>query len=172
MLNKLVLISLVPFLLVGCASVPMENIDKSTKAKEFNNPSEGNSGLYIYRTGGPGTALKKDIWVDNKCIGETAPYMFFYEEVKGNEEHNVSSESEFSPNNLLIKTESGKNYFVNQYIKMGVFVGGAGLELVSEEKGKEEITELEMAKNGTCSQLTPILPSKEIDAEVDSDNEL
>ncbi|MBK6739872.1 MAG: hypothetical protein IPG64_19420 [Haliea sp.] len=33
--------------------------------------------LYLFRAGGMGTALKKDIWVNGKCIGETAPHMFF-----------------------------------------------------------------------------------------------
>ncbi|WP_370694274.1 DUF2846 domain-containing protein [Psychrobium sp. 1_MG-2023] len=70
---------------------------------------------------------------------------------KGGAEHKLSTESEFSPNDLLVKTESGKNYFVSQYIKMGVFVGGAGLELVDEGKGQKEVSKLDMAKKGKCS---------------------
>lgn len=35
---------------------------------------------------------------------------------------------------------------------MGVFVGGANLELVDEEKGKNDIATLEMAKQGFCSK--------------------
>jgi|TARA_B110000259_G_C13752937_1_gene297369 hypothetical protein len=35
---------------------------------------------------------------------------------------------------------------------MGVFVGGARLKLVSEEKGKKEISKLELAKAGSCSR--------------------
>ncbi|MFT7371672.1 MAG: hypothetical protein ACI9T9_000348 [Oleiphilaceae bacterium] len=136
----------------GCASVPMESKDLSAKAKEFNAPSEGTSGLYIYRTSGVGSALKKDIWVDDKCIGETAPEMFFYEEVEGNQEHKISTESEFSPNELLVTTESGKNYFIKQFIKMGVFVGGANLELSSIEQGKKDLSEIDMAIKGNCSK--------------------
>ncbi|HQT31578.1 MAG TPA: hypothetical protein PLE48_11705 [Thiobacillus sp.] len=37
------------------------------------------------------------------------------------------------------------------FIKMGLFVGGAGLELVDEKEGKEDIMELDLAKQGTCS---------------------
>ena len=84
-----------------------------------------------------GGGLKKDIWVDDKCIGESAPKVFFYEEVKGNAEHKISTESEFSPNDLFLKTESGKNYFIKQYIKLGVFVGGANLKLMNERMGKK-----------------------------------
>jgi hypothetical protein len=90
--------------------------------------------------------------VDNKCIGESAPNVFFYEEVKGNAEHKISTESEFSPNELLLKTESGKNYFIKQYLKLGVFVGGANLEQIDEKEGKKDVSELGMAIKGTCSQ--------------------
>lgn len=138
-------------LLSGCASVPMSTMENTQLAKQFNAPSEGHAGLYIYRTGGPGGALKKDVWVDDVCVGETAPNVFFYEEVKGDVEHKISTESEFSPNNMQLKTESGQNYFVKQYIKIGVFVGGANVELVNEAEGESSVKELGMAIKGTCS---------------------
>ncbi|MGW8313326.1 MAG: DUF2846 domain-containing protein [Desulfuromonadales bacterium] len=151
--KSFICIVLVMFVLIsGCATVPMESKEQTSMAKMFMPPSEGNAGLYIYRSGSFGGALKKDVWVDGKCIGETAPNTFFYEEVTGNQEHKISTESEFSPNDLLVNTEGGKNYFVRQYIKFGVFVGGAGLELVDEEKGKKEVQELEMAIKGSCSK--------------------
>ena len=138
--------------MTGCASVPMEGMEETSIAKKFNPPVEGSSGLYIYRPSSLGGALKKDIWVDGKCIGESAPYVFFYEEVEGDKSHKVSTESEFSPNDLIVKVKSGMHYFIRQYIKFGVFVGGAGLELVDEEKGKKEVSELDMATKGTCSK--------------------
>lgn len=137
--------------LAGCASVPMESPEKDQLAKQFNPPTEGNSGLYIYRSSGPGTALKKSIWVNDKCVGESAQNVYFYEEVLGGKEHKVSTESEFSPNDLLVKTEPNQNYFINQYIKMGAFVGGANLKLVSEEQGKSIVSNLNMATKGTCN---------------------
>ena len=152
MFNKIALIILISSLFVGCATVPMESSKSSNKAKEFNTPSIGNAGLYIFRSGGFGGALKKDIWIDNECIGESAPNVFFYKEVSGGNEHNVSTESEFSPNSLLIKTESGKNYFVRQYIKMGVFVGGANVELVDTHEGEKAVLKLKMATNGKCDK--------------------
>lgn len=152
MYKKIVLITSVAALFAGCASVPMESTEKTEMAKKFNPPSNGNSGLYIFRSGSFGGALKKDVWVDGKCIGETAPDVFFYEEVQGNNSHKVSTESEFSPNELVLKTERGKNYFIRQYIKMGAFVGGAGVELVDEVEGKKNVTELDMAKKGRCSK--------------------
>ena len=152
MYKKLAITALVAALFSGCASVPMESKEDSSKAKLFDQPAGENAGIYIYRAGGPGSALKKDIWVNDKCVGETAPNMFFYELVKGGEEHKISTESEFSPNDLLVKTDSGQNYFVKQYIKMGVFVGGANLKLVDAEEGKKAISRLELAKKGSCSK--------------------
>ncbi len=98
-------------LISGCASVDMTTKAESEKAKEFNLPSQGNAGVYIYRNSFVGQALKKDIWIDGKC------------------------------------------YFIRQFIKMGAFVGGAGLEQISEEQGKIDVAKLDMAKSGKCSAV-------------------
>jgi hypothetical protein len=140
--------------LSGCASVPTIDEAEAQKFKTFDSPSPGNSGLYIYRENGiAGAALKKFIYVDGECLGETAPGVFFYHEVKGNEEHTISTESEFSENHLSLTTQPGINYFVNQYTKMGVFVGGAAVELVDESEGKSEVSKLDMAKNIDCPSI-------------------
>ena len=152
-MSKKALVSLIAAAaLSGCATVAMEANEKSEAAKRFGPPSAGNAGVYIYRTGSFGGALKKDLWIDGKCVGESAPDVFFYEEVKGGAEHTVSTESEFSPNDLILKAVAGVNYFIRQYMKIGVFVGGANLELVSEEEGKKEVSQLNLAAKGTCSE--------------------
>ena len=145
------LITLISLLFVGCASVPTESSQKTSDAKQFTVPPEGKAGLYLYRYGSFGAALKKDIWLDGKCVGETARNTFFYEEVDAGIEHKISTESEFSPNDLLLKADSGKLYFIKQYIKFGVFVGGAGVELVDENAAKKQIEELSLATKGNCS---------------------
>lgn len=138
-------------ILTGCASVNMAPPEASAKAKRFAPPSANNAGVYVYRNSAFGGALKKDIWIDGKCIGESAPNVFFYTEVEGGKKYKIDTESEFSPNSLEIMFEAGKNYFVRQYIKMGAFVGGAGVEQVSEEQGKTDIAPLNMAAPGNCS---------------------
>lgn len=139
-------------LIAGCASVPMESQDASAKAKQFNPPTAGQSGLYVYRDSFVGKALKKDIWVDGKCLGESAPDVFFFTEIAGGQEHKISTESEFSPNDLMITTLPGQHYFVRQYIKLGAFVGGANLEVVNEAEAKQAISGLALAQKGTCSK--------------------
>ncbi|MDR3213861.1 MAG: DUF2846 domain-containing protein [Azoarcus sp.] len=152
MLKKFSVIVLTSILFSGCAHVQMESKEATTKAREFNPPTAGNSGLYIYRPSSLGASLKKDVWVDGKCIGETARKVFFYTEVEGNKEHELSTESEFSPNVISLFTEADKNYFVRQSIKVGVFVGGAKLEVVPEDEGKAEVKGLGLATPGNCSK--------------------
>jgi hypothetical protein len=152
MMKKIALVIIVSALFTGCASVKMESNDASLKAKQFLPPTAGNSGLYTYRDSFVGKALKKNIWVDGKCVGESAPDVFFYTEVLSGKEHEIATESEFSPNKLMLMTEPGKNYFVRQYIKMGLLVGGAGLEIIPEEQGKLAVSKLALATPGTCSK--------------------
>lgn len=130
--------------LTGCAHTVMDTPENNIKAKQFSLPAKDQAGLYIYRDSIFGSALKKNLYVDDKYIGESAPKVFFYQKLKpGN--HKISTESEFSDNHLTLQMDGGKNYFVRQYIKMGVFVGGANLEQVSEETGKKAIKNLNMA---------------------------
>ena len=152
MLHKVILISAMSLIFVGCASVPMSNQTLSDAAKKFNPPAEGKSGIYTYRDSTIGGALKKDILIDGKCVGESAPKVFFFTEVDGDKNHTISTESEFSPNSISIFTKSGINYFVRQYIKMGAFVGGANLEIIETTKGEEAIKNLKMAETGNCSK--------------------
>lgn len=142
-------------LLSGCASVEMAPKAESAKAKEFNAPGKGNAGIYIYRNSFVGKALKKDLWIDSTCIGESAPDTFFYKEVAGGKTYQLATESEFSPNILDVNLDSNKNHFFRQYIKMGMFVGGAGLETISDDQAKQDITKLEMAKAGKCTSKPP-----------------
>lgn len=157
---KSLTIAALTVLFTGCASVKMESKEASQKAKEAQ-PAAGQSGLYIYRDSFVGKALKKDIWVDGKCVGESASDVFFRTEVEGNKEHVIATESEFSPNTMSLFTEAGRNYYIRQYIKLGAFVGGADLELISEEQGKTAVAKLDLATPGTCSDPTPVAKKKD-----------
>ena len=149
-MKRIALVVLTSALFTGCASVKMEGAETTAKAKQFAPPAAGNAGLYVYRDSFVGRALKKDILVDGKCLGESGPDVFFRTEVSGGREHEISTESEFSPNTLKLMFDAGKNYFVRQYIKMGAFAGGADLEVIPEAQGKEAVAKLGMATPGTC----------------------
>lgn len=156
MYKKLAILGLSAALLQGCASVSMESEQSSNQAKSFAEPTKGFANLYVYRSTSVGQALKKDIWLNDECIGASANNVFFVKEIIGEgAEHRLSTESEFSPNHLLFNAESGKSYYVQQYIKMGVFVGGANLKLVDEAKAKQKIAKLKLATLGNCSTPNP-----------------
>ena len=153
MFKKIGMIVLVSTLAAGCASIPLESAKTTKVAKQFDPPSDGKAGLYIYRNTVFGGSAQIDVWVDGRCIGATAPYVFFYEEVEGGQTHIVSSKFSWdeAPNDLLIKAKSGMHYFFHQYINFG----STGVELVDEEQGKEEVSKLDMATKGNKCGLPP-----------------
>ncbi|QSX41214.1 DUF2846 domain-containing protein [Shewanella cyperi] len=132
-------------LLSGCASVPMASNDEDKAVKEFQKPQDGKAGLYIYRNTFVGQALKKNVYINGKLVGETANKTFFYKELAPGA-YELATESEFSENNANLKVEPGQLYFVEQKIKMGVFVGGAALEQVDSETGMKNVLQCKLAK--------------------------
>jgi hypothetical protein len=143
------------FVISGCASlpdmasVPMESAQITKVAKQFDPPSDGMAGLYIYRNTSFGGASYINVWVDSNCIGTTAPYVFFYEEVEGGISYKVSSSytwAEAPKNDALIKVKSGMNYFFQQNINLA----STDIEVVDEEQGKKEVRKLDMATKYTC----------------------
>lgn len=143
-----ILVLTTSFLITGCVSlpsVPMDSRENDIRLKSFPTPNHGNAGVYIFRHDSWGQALTKDIYIDGKKIGTTANKVYFYKELPAGS-HTFATESEFSPNELVINLEGGLNYFIEQYIKMGLLVGGANLKQVSQEKGKEMVLRSGLAK--------------------------
>lgn len=147
MLRKILIVVTLAFSvhLTGCATVPMAPAADDQLRKQFSSPGEGKAGLYIYRNSNFGAALTKVVYLDDQVVGATAPMTYFYREIAPGQ-HTLSTQSEFSNNDLPITANSGSNYYVRQYMKMGLFVGGANLELVSEEEGRKGVSECNLAK--------------------------
>ena len=140
---------------IGCASVPKADLGSASQTKQLTAPTDGNARIYVYRSNNiVGGAIKKDIWIDGECLGESARGVFFYKDVQGNREHVISTESEFSPNHLKLQTESGQQYYIQQYIKPGVLVGGANLKQVDSSVGEKAVSEYQLAQSGKCSKPT------------------
>jgi len=131
-------------LLAGCATVSMAPLEEDKARKEFSNPSQDVAGLYIYRNSIVGGALKKTLYIDGEIIGESAPMTYFYLDIQPGRRV-LSTESEFSDNFFALDAKGGKNYYVHHYIKLGLFVGGANLKLVSQEEGKKGVLESKLA---------------------------
>ncbi len=134
------------FLITGCTSVtvPMAPESHDIELKKFNLPNKNKAGLYIYRNTFGGSTLKKPLYVDNKLIGETANKVYFHFLLDPGT-HTISTVPDFNRHAARFIAEGGKNYFAEQYIEMGPTVGGAGIEMVSEEKGKSQVLKSELA---------------------------
>lgn len=147
MFKKAILVAVIisVSLLVGCASVPMAPIEQDNALKAFSPPPADKAGLYIYRNTFVGQALRKHVYIDGESLGETANKTFFYRLITLGQ-HKISTESEFGENEIILQAEGGKNYFIEQYIKMGVFRGGANLRIVPEQEGMEEVRKCNLAK--------------------------
>jgi len=147
MFKKVLLVAVMVsvYFLTGCASVPMAPREQDSALKVFSQPAVDKAGLYIFRNSAIGQALKKNVYVDGVFFGQTANKTYFYKEITPGQ-HQLSTESEFSDNAITFQAEGGKNYFARQYIKMGVFVGGANLEMVPEQEGMEEVRKCYLAK--------------------------
>lgn len=143
-LRSLILIATIA-VLTGCASVPMAPKEQDAASKTFKAPSPGMAGVYIYRNSFAGKALTKRLSIDGVLIGETANGTYFHKEVAPGE-HTLTTQAEFGDNELKFKAEAGKNYFFQQYIKMGTFKGSAGIQAVSDEEGKQNVLQCSEAK--------------------------
>lgn len=70
---KILLPAILALTFVGCASVPQATPQLSQQAKKLDAPTEGKAAVYVYRSNSVlGAALKKDVWIDGECLGETA----------------------------------------------------------------------------------------------------
>lgn len=132
-------------LLSGCASVPMESAEKDKELKAFPAPPQNQAGLYIFRDSALGFSLKKTLKVDNQVVGETAINTYFYQVISPGP-HVLATESEFSDNTINLNAEAGKNHYVRQSIKYGVFVGGAKLGEVPEAEGQKGVANSKLAR--------------------------
>lgn len=131
--------------LTGCASVPMDTPSADASLKEFATPPTDQAGLYIYRDSFGGQGLKKTLKIDGKMIGETANRTYFYRLITPGT-HVIATESEFSDNSINLLAVGGQNHYIRQSIKMGVFVGGANLEIIPEATAQAHLRKCELAK--------------------------
>jgi hypothetical protein len=132
-------------LLSACASVPLAPKEKDVAAKTFTKPQNDKANLYIFRNCFVGQALKKSVFIDNQVIGESANKVYFFKQLAPGT-HKISTESEFGNNDLEISLAGGQQYFVEQYIKMGAFKGGANLRVVSDSEGRKAIADCNLAQ--------------------------
>ena len=125
-------------LMSGCASVPMASVERDAQTKTFSvKPDRAN--IYVYRNESMGGAVKMDVALNGKPIGQTAAKTYFALEVPPGK-HTLVSKAE-NESVLDVTAEAGKNYFVWQEVKMGLLYARNKLLLVDEITGKAGVAE-------------------------------
>ncbi len=140
----LLLASTLIVLLSGCASVPMASAERDSQAKTFT-VKPGFSNIYVYRNESFGAALKFDVELDGRFVGQTASNSYFVFEVQPGK-HSLISKAE-NDSVLEVNAEAGKNNFVWQEVKMGLIIARNKLQIVDETTGKAGVAECKLIES-------------------------
>ena len=124
--------------LSGCASVPMADSSQDVSAKTFAAPRD-KAGVYIYRNETFGAAVKMDVFVDGRPLGETVAKSYFYVEVEPGA-RTVMGKSE-NESSVSFQALAGRLYFIWQEVKMGFLYARNELKLVDEKEGRAGVLE-------------------------------
>ena len=145
--NALLLLPLCMLLLMmtGCATVSMMASDDDARAKTFA-VKPGKANIYLYRHETFGAAIKMPVSVNGRMAGQTASKTYFLWEVDPGT-YDISSHTENTSTIKLI-VEAGKNYFVWQEVKMGLFMARSELQQVDDESGRRAVAECNRAESG------------------------
>jgi hypothetical protein len=150
------IVLLVSSALTGCTSVAVQDASSESYAKEFNPPPAGWSGLYLYRTCNViGAGFDKGLYVDGQYIGDSTRCSFFYRLVEPGT-HTIQTASEFGENEVSLEFKEGSNHFVKQYLRPGLVLFGAELEIMEPdeiEEAKEDIKEYSLNANQDNPEL-------------------
>lgn len=128
-------------LVTGCASVPMASLERDAQTKTFTvKPDKAN--IYVYRNESMGAAVKMDVDLDGRPIGQTVAKSYFALEVAPGK-HTLVSKAE-NDSVLDVAAEAGKNYFIWQEVKMGVLYARNKLQLVDDATGRAGVSECQL----------------------------
>ncbi len=142
-MRKLVALCMISASLVGCASVPMGDPARDLTLKQFD-VAPDKAGVYIYRNELIGRAVKMDVEVDGKPIGQTAAQSYLYRELTPGK-HTVTARAE-NTDSLEIDAQPGKLSFIWQEVKMGVVFARTKLHLVDEKTGRSGVMGTRLAE--------------------------
>lgn len=133
--------ALVFSMVAGCASMPMASLQDDESAKRF--PVRPDKALiYLYRNEVFGAAIPISVSLDGQMAGQTGSKTFFLWEVSPGR-HQLSSHAE-NVSTVEIDAAPGKNYYVWQEIKMGLFMARSQLHQVDEATGRAGVMECKL----------------------------
>jgi hypothetical protein len=122
--------------LAGCASGPRYNEING----QFAPLAAGSGRIFIYRTTAFGAAIQPSVKINDEVVGNAKPKGFFYvDRIAGDYRVSTSTEVE---RDLSLTLEDGQTRYVRLGISLGFFVGHVYPELVDNQRGEKDISEL------------------------------
>lgn len=125
-------------MLVGCAA-PMKAAPEQDRAAKVFTPSKDKATLFVYRNENFGGAIGMPIKVNGLDIGETGAKTFFRMNLASGM-YVIASEAE-NTSELPITLVEGRNYFVWQEARMGIWKARTALRSVDEKTGMDGVLE-------------------------------
>ncbi len=142
MFRRMAGVVLIAMGLAGCASVPMGDPQRDAALKTFSTKPDV-AGVYIYRNESFGAAVRLDVEVDGKPLGQTAAKTYLYTELPPGK-HTVTSKGE-NTDSIEVDTLPGKLYYIWQEVKLGVLYARTKLHLMPEAEGRQGVLETKLA---------------------------
>jgi hypothetical protein len=129
--------------LTGCASVPMAPIESDSQAKQFATSTD-KANIYVYRNENFGGAIKMPVLMNNMSVGDTGPMTYVYRQVAPGKVV-ITSKTE-NDATITLDVVAGRNYFVWQEVKMGLWAARSQLQQVDEAKGRAAVSECKLVQ--------------------------
>ncbi len=150
-MKKIVLLCVVILvaMLTGCASVPMASLDQDSKAKDFTPRSE-KATLFIYRNETFGAAIPVTVSVNERTIGQTASKTYFRFNINPGR-YKIKAHAE-NVAELSVDAVAGRNYFIWQEMKMGMWTARAKLTQVDDSTGRSGVSESKLIASTVSDQ--------------------
>lgn len=126
--------------LSGCATIPRLSKELDTAAKTFETTTD-KANIYIVRDEFIGAAVGMPLDINGKLLGKTSALTYILATVTPGTQ-NIISHAE-NDSTLSLDVEPGKNYFVWQEVKMGLFMARTKLHSISETEGKAKVLKCE-----------------------------
>ena len=142
-MKNLIWIAALSISLVGCASVNMGDAKQDAALKTFTT-SKDKTGVYIYRNESMGAAIKMNVELDGKTIGQTAAKTYLYKEVTPGK-HTFTSKAE-NDSSLEVDAKPGTMLYIWQEVKMGFIGARSKLQLVDQAQGQKGVQETQLAE--------------------------
>lgn len=125
-------------MLVGCAA-PIKASQEQDKAAKVFTSQKDKATLFIYRNESYGGAIGMPIKVNGQEIGETGAKTFFRLNLASGV-YVIASEAE-NTSELPVTLVEGRNYFVWQEARMGIWKARTALRSVDEKTGIDGVLE-------------------------------